>query len=286
MINAKAEENVVTLNLHSEIGASWFKSDEREEGACEDVEDLKKILDENKNASRIDIYINSAGGSVSEGIAIYNILKRTRAYKRVFIDGFACSIASVIAMAGNSITMPKSSMQMIHNAWCVAMGNAKELRKVADDLETINEVVVNAYMTKFKGSREELKALLDEEKYLTAEQCYEYGLCTKIVDDSEETEEAVADGIDKNTGLLANKLKELEAIKNAIKEIDGEHSELESSKEAKVEYGKEDEEGNELDCSKMAKVTKEELEEKVAEEKATALQEFFGYKPDEIGKEN
>lgn len=286
MINAKAEENVVTLNLHSEIGASWFKSDEREEGACEDVEDLKKILDENKNASRIDIYINSAGGSVSEGIAIYNILKRTRAYKRVFIDGFACSIASVIAMAGNSITMPKSSMQMIHNAWCVAMGNAKELRKVADDLETINEVVVNAYMTKFKGSREELKALLDEEKYLTAEQCYEYGLCTKIVGDSEETEEAVADGIDKNTGLLANKLKELEAIKNAIKEIDGEHSESESSKEAKVEYDKEDEEGNELDCSKMAKVTKEELEEKVAEQKATALQEFFGYKPDEIGKEN
>ena len=147
MISAKAEENALTLNIHAAIGESWWKSDDREEGIVEDVEDLQKILNQNKNASRIDIYINSPGGSVSEGIAIYNILKRTRSYKRVFIDGFACSIASVIAMAGNSISMPKSSMQMIHNAWTWTAGNASELRKAADDLDKINEIVVNAYMS-------------------------------------------------------------------------------------------------------------------------------------------
>lgn len=279
MIKAKAEENVLTLNLHSEIGSSWYKNYvEREEGACQDVDDLQKILNENKNASRIDIYINSSGGDVSEGIAIYNILKRTRAYKRVFIDGFACSIASVIAMVGNSISMPKSSIQMIHNAWTVAMGDSNELRKVADDLETINEVIVEAYMSKFTGTREELKALLDEEKYLTAEQCLEYGLCTKIVDDSEETDDDVEDALDQYTNMFANKLKGLEAIKNAIKELEVEIDSFETDKEAKAESVKEKGTVKETNNSKDAK---ESVKNEVEKDKANALQSFFNYTPKE-----
>ena len=236
MISAKAEENTLTLNIHASIGESWWKSDDREEGIVEDVEDLQKILNQNKNASRIDIYINSPGGSVSEGIAIYNILKRTRSYKRVFIDGFACSIASVIAMAGNSISMPKSSMQMIHNAWTLTAGNANELRKAADDLDKINEVVVNAYMSKFKGTEEELRELLDNESYLTAEECLEYGLCTKIVEDNGNTQEDVNSGIEATTNLFENKLNKLVSIKNAIKELDAETVKPETVKETeKVE---------------------------------------------------
>lgn len=277
MISAKAEENALTLNIHASIGESWWKSDDREEGIVEDVEDLQKILNQNKNASRIDIYINSPGGSVSEGIAIYNILKRTRSYKRVFIDGFACSIASVIAMAGNSISMPKSSMQMIHNAWTWTAGNANELRKAADDLDKINEVVVNAYMSKFKGTEEELRKLLDNESYLTAEECLEYGLCTKIVEDNENTQEDVNSGIEATTNLFENKLNKLVSIKNAIKELDAETVKPETVKEAeKVETVKDGETVKETKDTNVAKVN--EIKAKVDEVKANELQRFFGFK--------
>lgn len=277
MILAKAEENALTLNIHAAIGESWWKSDDREEGMVEDVEDLQKILNQNKNASRIDIYINSPGGSVSEGIAIYNILKRTRSYKRVFIDGFACSIASVIAMAGNSISMPKSSMQMIHNAWTWTAGNANELRKAADDLDKINEVVISAYMSKFKGTEEELRALLDNESYLTADECLEYGLCTKIVEDNENTQEDVENGIEATTNLFENKLNKLVSIKNAIKGLDVETVKPETVKEAdKVETVKESETVKETKDADVAKVN--EIKEKMNEVKVNELQSFFGFK--------
>ena len=150
----KAEGNTVTIKIYNNIRSkSWWDDDEKAEDAVANVEDLEKILKDNKNASIIDIYINSPGGDVFEGVAIYNILKRNRAYKRVWIDGFACSIASVIAMAGNSINMPKSSMLMIHNPWTYAVGNANELRAMADQLDKIAEPMIEAYMSKFNGTR-------------------------------------------------------------------------------------------------------------------------------------
>lgn len=277
MILAKAEENALTLNIHAEIGQPLWESDSKQEGLVQDVEDLQNILCKNKNASRIDIYINSPGGSVSEGIAIYNILKRTRSYKRVFIDGFACSIASVIAMAGNSIAMPKSSMQMIHNAWTWTAGNANELRKAADDLDKINEVVVSAYMSKFKGTEEELRNLLDNESYLTAEECFEYGLCTKIVDDNENTQEDVESGLESTTTLFENKLNQLVSIKNAIKQLDAETVKLETVKETeKVETVKEGKTVKDAKDGDVAKI--DEIKEKVEKVKVNELQAFFGFK--------
>ena len=278
MIQARAEENVITLNIHNSVGESYWKKSDREENCVEDVEDLQKLLNKNKNASRIDVYINSPGGSVSEGISIYNILKRTRAYKRVFIDGFACSIASVIAMAGNSISMPKSSMQMIHNAWTWTAGNANELRKTADDLDKINEVVVNAYMSKFKGTEEELRKLLDNESYLTADECLRYGLCTKIVEDSEDTQNDVEEGLEATTNMFENKLNQLISIKNAIRNLGVETVPSETVKEPTGETVKEDETVNEALKSKVA--DRNVVKEKVEEFKATELQKFFNYKPE------
>ena len=88
---------------------------------------------------QINIYINSRGGSVFEGTAIYNQLRRHPAHKTVYVDGFACSIASVIAMAGDEVVMPRNALMMVHNAMMGVWGNAAELRKAADDLDKINE---------------------------------------------------------------------------------------------------------------------------------------------------
>ena len=283
MITAKCEEKSLVVNIHGEIGQSFFDfpDPEKEENSVASVKDLQEILSKNKNIPTVNVYINSPGGSVNEGIAIYNILKRTRAYVRVFIDGFACSIASVIAMAGNAIYMPKSSMQMVHNAWPVAMGNSEELRKVADDLDKINEVVISAYMSKFKGTEKELRKLLDDESYLTAEECLKYGLCTKIVDDSENTQSNVEDGLDATTNMFENKLTKLVSIKNAIKDLDAEIVDPETANEPKGEVVNEGETVNEADTLQMAhtNVTEKEVRDNVEKTKQTELQKFFGYVP-------
>ena len=146
---------------------------------------FKDELAKHPNAKEITVYINSLGGSVMEGIAIYNQLKRHPAHVTVQIDGFACSIASVIAMAGDTVIMPKNTVMMIHNAWTIAVGNSKELHKAADDLEVINQASRQAYLEKAGGklSEDKLTELLDGETYLTAAQCMELGLIDSFGDD-------------------------------------------------------------------------------------------------------
>lgn len=148
------------------------------------AEYFKDELESRKDITHINLYINSYGGSVFEGTAIYNQLKRHPAHKTVYIDGFACSIASVIAMAGDEIIMPKNTMMMIHNMWMCAVGNAAELRKAADDLDAINAAGRQAYLDKAGNKLEEptLIEMMDKETWLTAEQCLEYGLADRIAD--------------------------------------------------------------------------------------------------------
>lgn len=157
---------------------------------------VREMLTQNEDVENINIFINSAGGSIYEGLAIYNQLKRSKAYKTVHIDGFACSISSVIAMAGDKIIMPKASMMMIHNAWTVAVGNAKELRKIADDLDIMSDTIANAYLEKSGGKTDEkkIRQLMNVETYLPAEKCLELGLCDKIAESGESAaEKAVAE---------------------------------------------------------------------------------------------
>lgn len=134
--------------------------------------------------SQINIYINSQGGSVIEGTAIYNQLKRHPAHKTVYVDGFACSIASVIAMAGDEVVMPRNTMMMLHNMWMVVQGNAAELRKAADDLDKMNEAGRAAYLQKAgdKLTPERIAQMEDDETWLTAQECMEYGLADRFAE--------------------------------------------------------------------------------------------------------
>ena len=135
------------------------------------------------DAKQINIYINSYGGSVFEGTAIYSQLKRHPAEKVVYVDGFACSVASVIAMAGDRVIMPRNTMMMIHDAWSFAIGNAKQLRKAADDLDAIMAGNRQAYLVKSNGkiTEEKLIELLEAETWLTADQCLEYGFADETL---------------------------------------------------------------------------------------------------------
>lgn len=243
-LNFKCQGNAIELKMYGEIGENWWK--EEGDDIIYSLADLENALKEHKDAATIDIYINSVGGSVFDGVAMYNMLKRHKAYKRVFIDGFACSIASVIAMCGNQIIMPKSSMMMIHNAWTIAMGNSQQLRKQADDLDKINETVKNAYLSRkdIKLDEEQLKALMDNESYLSADECYEYGLCTKVAEDIDgsDIQNKVNEALDTITKLYQNKIDTLNAMKNCIKDIEQENVEPKEEVEVVEETGEQVEE--------------------------------------------
>lgn len=174
---------------------------------------VKRLIEEN-NPTQINLYINSVGGSVMEGTAIHNILTRCSATVTVYIDAFAYSVASVIAMAGDKVVMPANTTMMIHNAWLLVAGNAAELRKAADDLDTINEASKESYLKRFKGTPEKLQELLDKETFLTAKQCVEYGLADEIAGtvDVTETQEVVEEAKNNNNPYAKQAVEALNKI--------------------------------------------------------------------------
>lgn len=166
--------NAADLYLYGPISESSWWGDEVT------PKQFKADLDALGEISQLNIYINSGGGDVFAGQAIHSMLKRHSAEKVVYVDGLAASIASVIAMAGDKIIMPSNAMLMIHNPWTIAMGNAADFRKMADDLDQIGKSIIAVYREKSGMSDEEIMILMDGETWLTAENAVSYGLADQI----------------------------------------------------------------------------------------------------------
>lgn len=138
--------------------------------------DVKEFLVQLDGTENINIHINSGGGSVFGGIAIYNMLRRNNAHKTVYVDGLAASIASVIMMAGDEIVMPKNATVMIHKpsaSYFFTTKNADDLRKDAESLDTCQEAIMQTYMTKAKVDKEEIEQKVNDETWLTGEEAAE-----------------------------------------------------------------------------------------------------------------
>lgn len=167
------EGNNASLNIYGDITSwPWLESDVSAYNLSKQLNELEDDI------THIDVFINSYGGEVAEGLAIYNALKRHKASVTTYCDGFACSIASVIFMAGDERIMNAASLLMIHNAWTVAQGNANELRKQAEDLEKITSASVEAYKLVANISEEEIKELMDNETWITPSEAVQYGFAT------------------------------------------------------------------------------------------------------------
>lgn len=180
-----ADPGILELYVYGDVEGDYFdwwswSIVESETSAMHFRSELAKY----PNATQINIYINSYGGSVFEGTSIYNQLRRHPAKKTVYIDGFACSVAAVIALAGDKVVMPKNTMMFIHNVQNGAFGNPKQLRKAADDLDVILTGNRQAFLEKSNGkiSEETLMQLLEAETWLTAAQCLEYGFADELVE--------------------------------------------------------------------------------------------------------
>lgn len=129
--------------------------------------DVQEFLDQLEGVEKINVHINSGGGSVFGGIAIYNILKRHDAEITVYVEGLAASIASVIAMAGDRIIIPENAQMMIHKPSSIVRGNADDMRKEADILDGCQKVILNTYMQHAKEgvTPEQINALIDAETW-------------------------------------------------------------------------------------------------------------------------
>ena len=167
---------VAELDIYGDIVSEAYSWDESDMN----VYRLSRILEGLEGVSQINVNINSYGGEVAEGIAIYNALRRHSAKIVTRCDGMACSIASVIFMAGDERVMYAPSMLMIHNASSMAWGTAADLRKAAEDNEKITSMSKAAYMERVSITEKELTKLMDAETWLNAEEAREAGF---LVDD-------------------------------------------------------------------------------------------------------
>lgn len=167
------EQDTASITIYGDVTSwPWLDSDVSAYRLSRQIDAL--------DAKRIDVYINSYGGEVSEGLAIYNALRRHSAKVTTYCDGFACSIASVIFMAGDERIMHDASLLMIHNAWTSASGNADELRKAADDLEKISQTSAQAYRAAVNIDDAELERLLKEESWITPAEAVRMGFATSV----------------------------------------------------------------------------------------------------------
>lgn len=164
---AEGDASSAEISIYDSIGGY-------EINAKQFVEELGEI-----KADTIHLRINSPGGSVIDGNAIFNALLRHDAKVITHIDGLAASMASVIAMAGHEVHMSDNALLMIHNPWTVTMGDADELRADADLLDKMSESIMNAY-SRSQYEREEIKDLMDAETWFTAQEAFDAGLVDHI----------------------------------------------------------------------------------------------------------
>ncbi len=149
-------------------------------GLGEDVTEAFTLKDALKavDTPNLTVRINSFGGSVSEGLTIYSLLKEFSGKVKTIVDGFACSAASIIFMAGEERVVPENGLLMIHNAWSYAEGDSNVMKKAAEDLEKITQPSVDIYC-KVTGLEEaEIKSMMDRETWITSKEAYEYGFST------------------------------------------------------------------------------------------------------------
>ncbi|MBR8701451.1 MULTISPECIES: head maturation protease, ClpP-related [unclassified Fusobacterium] len=170
------KDKKLTLKIVDVIGkATWWED-------TVSYKDILAELEEYGPLDSIEVIINSPGGSVTEGVAIYEALKTHPARVDVKIVGECCSIATVIAMAGDTIQMANTSLFMIHDPIGYLGGNEKDFVQMAELLKKIKDNIINAYITKTHLSREEISELMSNETYLTAEEAKEKGFITDILD--------------------------------------------------------------------------------------------------------
>lgn len=150
--------------------------------------EVKEFMDGLKSDEDLNIHINSGGGLVDVGLAIYNTIKAHKGYKTVYIDGFACSIASVIAFAGDKLIVPESAIMMIHLPYTGIVGNKLELQDMIKTLETLENSMMSIYTKNLrdKSDKQKIQDYMYAEKWFTGQEVADYFNATLQQDSTNE----------------------------------------------------------------------------------------------------
>lgn len=171
-IQARGNANAEVF-IYEDVGAPFFGGVSAKDFAA-DLKGLGKV-------AAIDVHINSNGGDVFDGLAIYRQLVEHEAKVTTHIDGVAASIASVIAMAGDTIRIAESGFVMIHNATALGRGDAGKLRKTADLLDKVTETIADVYSERTGQDKQSLLTMMTDETWMTGNEALEHGFADEVV---------------------------------------------------------------------------------------------------------
>ena len=167
--------------------------------------EIKNALDNMGEIAQLDVHINSYGGSVFAGNAIVNLIENYKKKRKcsvyTYIEGLAASMASGISTVGDKVYMANNSLYMVHKPLSFVSGNANDLEKEIEILNKVEDTLVANYMKKFNGTEEELRQMLSDETWLTAEEAQDYGFVDEIIDSVEIVASA------KSNSLIINKME-------------------------------------------------------------------------------
>lgn len=178
-ITAKSDGNIGEIYIWGDITSmKWWDEDVT-------PQDIKKALNEMGDVTKVKVSVNSYGGECDAGILIYNILDDYRKRKNisidVTIDGVAASMGGVIAMVGDKVTMHDNAILMLHKPIGAICGNSDEMRKQADVLDKYEQRLINIFMSRFKGTEDELKEIISAETWYLADEAKERGFVDEVI---------------------------------------------------------------------------------------------------------
>ena len=232
-ITVNSDKRVAEIIIYGDITSfatdltRWYGDDENiaEVSSRQIIKEINEL-----DVDTINVYINSYGGEVAEALAIYSALKRHSASVHTFCDGFACSAATIIFCAGDVRTMGSIALMMIHNCMSyLGYANSNEMRKAAEDNDKINQSSIEAYKLVSNLSEEEIRSMMDDATWLTAQECLKYGFATEVADMEEDDPEVqqsafrlIREAVLKSHGQmdLSPIMKRLEAIERALQKDD------------------------------------------------------------------
>lgn len=176
-IAIRAAKGEAEILIYDGIGADFWGDGVTAERFVQDLKDLGSV-------SNLTVRLNSGGGDVFDGIAIYEAIARHPAKKTVVVDGLAASIASVIMCAGDEIKIAAAGFVMIHNARSFAMGDARELRRKADLLDSVSGQIASVYMGRTNNKAKKVQEWMDAETWFDADSAIAAGFADRKTDEA------------------------------------------------------------------------------------------------------
>ncbi len=205
---ASAAEGDLCMEMYDVIGADYF-------GAGITAQTVSDCMANAGVYNSITCRINSPGGDLFEGVAIYNLLKSSGKPVNIIVDGMAASAASLIAMAGEKVTMGTGTLMMIHRAMAMTAGFADDMRKMADTLDTVTASAADLYVAKTGMKKDDIMSMMAAETWMSAQDCMDKGFANAVSSDEAKISNAFDLSVFKNVpAALRNEAK--------TKEVDGE----------------------------------------------------------------